>query len=757
MVWLEFMEYPQNFLKKYLKKYAEKAEIILERDGFSGLLLKIREKIWHILTHRIFFFLRPDYIKQRIKQFLERPRPIDLPTSPTPLISVIVYVDDSALYTYRCLKSINDHISGKTPLEIILINDSVNPKLDKFLKQVSGINITRNQTKIGKLKSYNLAVANAKGKFIYFLDRDCYLLENSIDSLLSVIQNNPDIGIVGSKQLYENRSLKSAGGIVWSDGKYCEYGNGDRPEEPEYNYLRPVDYCAMQGLLVRQELFHQLGCFSEVYASDIYVAVDLCFAARQLNYQTIYQPKSVLIDRCPSRKPVELNSTIPEVISSDPIDRSKFIDRWSQALTEHLPEHESNLELNLGLNSELAARRLRDRPVILIIDTLVPAHDKDSGSYRLFNIISILKSLDYQIIFLPDYGHEQEPYTSELENLGIEVLCHTNKQSNSLEMLKKRLPIIDLAWVCRPELCEKYFTILRQKPQIKIIYDTIDLHFVRLKRQWEFTSQVSSQTASPSVSESHSNHDRIEHKLDHKTSKSEAKAWQEMQVLEIKYSQLADTTIVVTDIEKNILDGFHANQVQVVPNIHQVYDRPITKFVDRHDLLFIGGYYHTPNVDAVIWLCEKIMPLVWAVQPEIKLTLLGSNPPPTVKALANHRVAVPGYIKDVEPYFLNHRLFIAPLRYGAGMKGKIGHSLSYGLPTVTTAIGAEGMGLVSGFNALIANELEVFVTSILTLYNDEALWHHISQNSIKVVEQYSPQAVKSKLAEIFDSLLSIRA
>jgi O-antigen biosynthesis protein len=746
------MELLQQYIE-HITKYIQKAQLILDRDGFPGLLIKIKEKIWHIITHKIFFFLRRDYIKR----FLERPRPISFesytnPQISTPQVSIIVYIDDSALYTYRCLKSIQKNLEASSnfakdlAIEIILINDCAGTEVTKFLKQVSGTLIINNEQKLGALKSYNLAAATAKGDFLCFLDRDCYISANYFDSLLPtinpIIKDNVGInagiingiGIVGSKLIHENRKLKSAGGIVWQDGSYCEYGNDDSSDEPEYNYLRLVDFCLIPGLLIKSELFQKLGCLSRDYTSDIYAAADLCFAARQLNqgnYQVIYQPKAELTHRSSSHK-----------LASKPdlVEQQRFSDRWNQSLSKHL--------VNLGTNLELAARRLRDRPVILIVDTLVPAYDKDSGSYRLFNIIKILKNLDYQIIFLPDYGHEQEPYTSELENLGIEVLCHTYKQSNSLELLKRRLPIIDLAWVCRPELCEKYIDTLRLNSQIKIIYDTIDLHFVRLKRQWEFALQHDSKKESKLTLKHQSKANEID--------KAGAKAWQEMQVLEVKHSQIADATIVVTDVEKNILDGFHANHVHVVPNIHQIYERPISGFSDRRNLLFIGGYYHAPNIDAVTWLCQEIMPLVWAVDSTIKVTLLGSNPSPVVKALANDRVFVPGYIKDVEPYFLNHRLFVAPLRYGAGMKGKIGHSLSYGLPTVTTAIGAEGMGLVSGLNALIEDRAEIFAESILSLYNDEALWSQISQNSIKAVEKYSPLSVQSKLAEIIDALIPAR-
>jgi hypothetical protein len=145
------------------------------------------------------------------------------------------------------------------------------------------------------------------------------------------------------------------------------------------------------------------------------------------------------------------------------------------------------------------------------------------------------------------------------------------------------------------------------------------------------------------------------------------------------------------------------------------------------------------------------MPLIWQKQPNIKITLLGSNPPTKIKNLArDERIEVPGYIQDVEPYFLKSRVFVAPLRYGAGMKGKIGQSLSYGLPTVTTSIGAEGMGLTHDSDVLIADEVKDFVQFVLMVYNNYELWSLLSCNSLKLINQYSPQAMKSVLRQLLE-------
>src|SRR5690606_28744823 len=169
-------------------------------------------------------------------------------------------------------------------------------------------------------------------------------------------------------------------------------------------------------------------------------------------------------------------------------------------------------------------------------------------------------------------------------------------------------------------------------------------------------------------------------------------------------------------------------------------------------LLFVGAYDHPPNIDAVQWLVREIMPEVWRELPELTLTLLGSKPTPEVFQLASDRVFVPGYVADVSDYFQTHRLFVAPLRFGAGMKGKIGQSLAYRLPVITSSIGAEGMDLADGKNVLIANTKEEYVTRILALYRDGNLWNTLSSNSHQAIEQYSYKTIQNDVALLLDNL-----
>jgi len=199
-------------------------------------------------------------------------------------------------------------------------------------------------------------------------------------------------------------------------------------------------------------------------------------------------------------------------------------------------------------------------------------------------------------------------------------------------------------------------------------------------------------------------------------------------------ARCADLTLTVTDVDRKFFLDLDAGlKIEVIPTIHETLP-PEKPFADRKDLMFIGGFYHQPNVDAVLFFAKDILPLIREKIPGVKFFVAGSNPPPEVRKLSGGDISVTGYVRDVRPFFESCRVFVAPLRYGAGMKGKIGQSMSYGLPLVTTTMGSEGMGLADGQNALIADSPGDFADAVTRLYTDEALWNRISVKSVSHIE-----------------------
>ena len=696
-------------VKKLLKKFV----FSLQEEGWKPALKKTKRKIIKILTGKS----SSEFEEQVIESAkLAEPRPLEIASSYDPLVSIIIPVYNQFAYTFNCLESLSVNLSSDLAYEIIIVNDaSSDETLEQLATLVKGIKVLTNAENSGFIRSCNYGASQAKGQYLYFLNNDTRILENCLESLVKLIINNPQVGAVGSKLIYANSKQQEAGGIIWNSADGWNYGRLDSPDEPEYNYVRPVDYCSGASLLVPTDLFKQLGGFSQDFIPAYYEDTDLCFALRELGYQVLYQPQSNVIHYEGITSGTDLSSGIKQY---QVINQTKFREKWSKVLTKHLDNDANNVPK--------AARRLQGKPTILVIDSYVPLYDRESGCVRLLNILKLLLNLGYSVIFFPDNGYPEQPYTSVLQQLGIEVIYGTPQRYNLEEKLIKYLPLIDGVWLCRPELCDKYMDLIRLKTKVPIIYDTIDLHFLRLKRQKDYLDPSYQNTSW---------------------------SWETYQKLELNYANQAEATVVVTEDEKQVLSSLGVKNVWVIPNIHEEISlSEKVAFDQRSGLVFIGSYNHPPNIDAVKWLCLEIMPLVWASRPDITVNLLGSNLKDEVKELASDKVIVTGYVPEVEPYFQKSRIFVAPLRFGAGMKGKIGQSLSLGLPTITTKIGAEGMGLIDHQDVLIADTAEEFAQAVIELYDHRELWQKLADNSLETIKRYQPATVQTNLQALLSNL-----
>jgi glycosyltransferase involved in cell wall biosynthesis len=247
----------------------------------------------------------------------------------------------------------------------------------------------------------------------------------------------------------------------------------------------------------------------------------------------------------------------------------------------------------------------------------------------------------------------------------------------------------------------------RHCPNARIVFDTVDLHFLREQRLAELTGDKATRAV------------------------AERRRREELDLI-----AQADTTLVVSAAERDLLakEAPEAD-VRVISNIHRIYGRR-TPFEERAHIFFIGAFAHPPNTDAVLWFCREIFPLILAQEPAMRFSVIGAEPPPQVRVLASENIDILGHVPDVTPYFDGCRLSVAPLRYGAGVKGKINQSLAYGLPVAATSRAIEGMFLTDGASVLVADEPAAFADAVLRLYRDRALWQRLSDGGLAVMEAH---------------------
>ncbi|WP_136798312.1 glycosyltransferase [Desulfosediminicola ganghwensis] len=610
--------------------------------------------------------------------------------------SIIIPVYNNWSYTWKCLLSIYHRTEGN--YEIIIVDNGSTDETPKRLAKCTGITVITNSTNEVFVTGCNQGAEAANGEYLIFLNNDTEVTIGWLQALLAPF-SDPKTGIVGGRLLYPDGSLQEAGNIVWSDGNGWNYGHGDDPYLPQYSYRKEVDYCSGACLAIPQNLWQKLGGFDIRYRPAYYEDTDLCFSARKYGYKVIYQPEAQVIHHGGASAGTNTSQGYKKY---QEINKAKFQHKWKHTLTR---DHYSDPSM-LYLARERGAEKR-----ILIIDHYAPTFDKDSGSLRMFSLIQIFQELGFKVLFWPDNREYDKRYTLELQRLGVEVFFGDTTFEQFIIEYGKYLDVVLLS---RPYIAKNYIHLVKTNSNAITIFDTVDLHYLREERK----------------------------------AKLIVEQWKN---LEFYLANETDATLVVSPTEKEILSQEEfIDKVHIVSNVHQLQDCN-NNFIDRTGLMFIGGFNHPPNEDGILWFVNAVLPLIKRKLPGIHLTIVGSNPSQELQNLQNQTIDVTGYVEDVSTYFEDARVFVCPLRYGAGVKGKLGQSISYGLPVVTTSVGAEGMGLSHGVNALIADQAEDFAQNVIELYTDANTWQKISNNSRKVIEEnFSIPVIKNSLINIFD-------
>jgi len=632
---------------------------------------------------------------------------LDLPPD-LPMTSIIIPVYNNLVYTLPCLHSIYA-IKSRAPFEVIVVDDCSTEDYSVLKREYPQVKLIRNERNSGFLLTVNRGAREASGEYILILNNDTEVLPGWLDELATALYHHPEAGMIGSQLIHmRTGTLQESGDLICKNGEMLPLGRGAEPDHPEFSFFREVDFVSAASIILRKRVFEEMGGFDTSYAPAYYEDPDLGLRLQKAGYHNYVMPLSRVMH-------MEMASYGNALDSRCERNRRFFFDRWKNYLAEHA--------LYDTPQDFVACRKFR-RERLLYIDAEVPMADRGSGGMDAVFFMNYFVKRGFDVVFHGEYTPGIVPkYTEILLRMGVECVYLPHRRI--WEYLASCGGTFSWLFISRIYQAQCFDRLLKEYcPQARYIFDTVDLHFIReqLEADLHGDSCLRKQAA-------------------------------RTKAFELAVARNADATIVISSDEKKLLEeGYGLANVWHIPQARSVAGRK--ENVDRRGAVFIGSA-HPPNMDGLRYFHDEILPLL---PRDFRLTIIGEALRDVMSRLPEYRDLLKcpqfrfaGFVRDLGDELDKAQLTVAPLRYGAGTKGKVASSMSFGVPCVSSDFGVEGTGMVHGENILLARTPEAFAEAIRALCTDGALWKKISDGGLEFLkEKYDPGKVEAQMDALFD-------
>lgn len=597
-------------------------------------------------------------------------------------------------------------LSVNVNFQIVILDFTASGGGERRFSNVLQLPIVRGDSTNVK-QSFSHALTSTTAEVFLFLQAGIELWVDTIEALAKPLQNkHTDARLTTGKMITGHGYVKSAGVVTWSNGHFCSVGQGDSPYKPDYCYKRSVDRVSMELFAFSRNFWSSIEECDEQFTCLSDMLTEMCMSAIDSGKSILFCHNAVgYVD---ARQGSETGSSH---IQSDDLQL-----RWQHVLEKQPAENEK-----LHINRErVKAKR------ILVIDHSSPMLGIDAGSYAAIQEIKILQALGHKVTFLPRNLLNLGVPTVALQDIGVEVLYAPFYPSTEAA-IANRISEMNAVYITRYEVAEHFIPLIKKyNKDIPILFNNADFHFLRELRFAE-----------------------IERKPELVTKAQETKR-RELSVME-----QADIVLAYTEDECVLIRSL-LNDPKKVLKCPWVVEEKLSSatFNQRYGITFLGGFGHLPNVKAVEFFAKEIMPLLLKKRDDLVLYVYGSNVPEGIKSLETDNVVIEGYAEDLFDVYNKHRVFVCPLTFGAGIKGKMIDALAYGTPIVASEIAAEGTGVDHGVNAFIAKNPNDWVNYILECYDNEAIWASVRENGLKLVrESFSQTNARLQFQSILEKVI----